>query len=76
MTGTPELASEAFQRWAKVVWPYLLGVFGCAIIFVDTLLQPPGDPTTSGIGLGLISATGAIGLDRFRKGSNGGSNRD
>lgn len=67
METAPELGSEKFTRWAKAVWPYLLGLFGCALIFIDCVLVPPPDTLTSGFGLACISATGVGGLNRFQK---------
>lgn len=63
-----ELGSEAFTRWAKAVWPNLVGVFGCVLIGADAIfLPPPGISTTSGVGLVCIGATGFVNLNRFDK---------
>lgn len=66
MTHTPELASEVFTRWAKAVWPNLVGTFGIGLIFFDCILNPPPD-TTTGIGLVCVGATGFVNLNRFDK---------
>lgn len=63
----PELGSEAFTRWAKAVWPFLVGAFGVALVFIDCVLIPPPDTLTSGIGLACISATGVVKFNRFER---------
>lgn len=63
----PELGSDKFARWAREVWPYIVGIIGLIIIFADCFLDPPGNPTTSGVGLGMVTGMGVIKLDRFRR---------
>jgi hypothetical protein len=63
---TPELGSDKFTRWAKAVWPYLVGIVGCVIVVFDGVIKPPADPITTGFAVGLISGAGAVGLDRVR----------
>lgn len=70
MSEQPELGSETFTRWAKAVWPYAVGVFGMLLIFVDIVLVPPPDPTTSGVGMACITGMGYAGLNRSRKGGS------
>lgn len=70
MSPPSELGSEVFTRWAKAIWPYAVGILGMIIIIIDTLIVPPPDTATSGIGLGLITGMGAAGLSRFQKGTD------
>lgn len=65
----PELGSDKFDRWAKKIWPYTVGIFGMLIIFLDiVVLPPPGaTTTTSGIGCFLITGQGVIGLELHRR---------
>lgn len=68
MNRSPELVSETFTRWAKAVWPNLVGVFGLVLIGADALfLPPPGISTTSGVGVLLLGATGFVNLNRAEK---------
>lgn len=65
---TSELGSETFTRWAKAVWPNLVGIFGVVLITADALfLPPPGISTTSGVGLVCLGATGFVNLNRGEK---------
>lgn len=66
-----ELASEKFTRWAKAIYPFIVGTFGLGLIFFDCILVPPPDTLTSGIGLACISATGVVKLQRFQGADNG-----
>lgn len=68
---TLELRSDVFTRWAKAVWPNLVGVFGIALITADVLFLPPdGISTTSGLGVMCLGATGFVNLNRGEKKSD------
>jgi uncharacterized membrane protein YdcZ (DUF606 family) len=62
--------SENFTLWAKAVWPYVVGVFGMMLIFIDIVVFPPPDTTTSGVGMACITGMGYVGLNRSRKGAD------
>lgn len=65
MDRTPEFRSETFTRWARAVWPNLVGVFGLVICGADVFfLPPPGISPTFGGGIVLIGASGFVKLNR------------
>lgn len=63
MTDTPELGSEKLDRWARKIWPNLVGLFGLALITFDCVISPPPD-ATSAIGIACVGATGFVKLNR------------
>lgn len=58
-----ELGSEVAARW----WPYVVGMFGMALIVADSLVFPPPDTATMGAGTACIMGFGAVKLVRFEK---------
>lgn len=66
MALPPELGSDKFDRWARKVWPYLVGVFGMVLVTIDCVIVPPPGQTAV-IGMGCITGMGYAGLNRSRK---------
>lgn len=70
MSLPPELGSDQFDRWAKKVWPYCVGIFGMVLIVADIVFIPPPGPNTFTSGLGFACMTGMsyVGHNRYRRG--------
>lgn len=53
-----ELGSEKFTRWAKALWPYIVGVFGMGLVMIDVLVN--GTVHWNGVGGAGLVCMGAI----------------
>lgn len=66
MTERPEHGSEKLGRW----WPYIVGLFGMALIVLDAIVFPPPDTTTMSAGVSCIVGFGAVQLLRSERRPN------